>query len=446
VVLVLDKSGSMFYDGSGFLEPDNRYDHDNDPGTPIVTRWFALHEAVTAILNQYDAEIEFGVKVFPSITGAFNDACTVYSGVDVPCGPTNAATILGFIPAATGDLDGSTPSGQALVETYSYLSPLTTAGEKAVIFMADGETGCGTPGTVPAISTAISNAYNGGADPSIKTYVVGINASTQGQIDELSTFANAGGVPQGAGSICPDADWVVDTSDPNTGTYSAHSAAIGNNASSSVTLSVNLASAGSISGDIRVSSESGFDFFRVLVDGAEVGSWSGNVAWTNGSFPLTAGAHTITFRYTKDGSLTGGSDRAWIDNVVVTGGAAVSDGFETGDFSGANWSQGGPCGGSFYDAQDTQGLFDALDQILGQLVTCNLVLDPPPPDPDNIEVELLGSTLPQLDPASPTFDCATDDGWYYSSTNVVTLCGQACTDFEAMSVPTADITYFCTSG
>src|SRR5690606_38881550 len=55
LMFVLDKSGSMFY-------TENFYDHDANPGTPTVSRWNALHIAVTNILDQYDALVDFGAK------------------------------------------------------------------------------------------------------------------------------------------------------------------------------------------------------------------------------------------------------------------------------------------------------------------------------------------------------------------------------------------------
>lgn len=68
----------------------------------------------------------------------------------------------------------------------------------------------------------------------------------------------------------------------------------------------------------RVSSESGFDHFQLLVDGVQVGSnSSGTIGWTfvaPGTFDLR-GASTITFRYTKDASTSTGEDAAYIDGL-----------------------------------------------------------------------------------------------------------------------------------
>ncbi|MDY0320048.1 MAG: choice-of-anchor J domain-containing protein, partial [Candidatus Cloacimonadaceae bacterium] len=39
--------------------------------------------------------------------------------------------------------------------------------------------------------------------------------------------------------------------------------------------------------------------------------------WTQVSFPVSAGTRTFTWRYTKDGSVSSGSDCAWIDHIIL---------------------------------------------------------------------------------------------------------------------------------
>ncbi len=67
----------------------------------------------------------------------------------------------------------------------------------------------------------------------------------------------------------------------------------------------------------KVDSESGFDFLVFLVDGVERERISGSKDWSRRSLPLGAGAHTLTFRYQKDASVSEGQDRAWVDEVAV---------------------------------------------------------------------------------------------------------------------------------
>jgi len=88
-----------------------------------------------------------------------------------------------------------------------------------------------------------------------------------------------------------------------------------------------------ITGDIAeinfqyyVSSESNYNWFRFYVDGAEVVKKSGTVAWTfYAKNDFTPGNHTVKFEYKKDGSVNGGADAAFLDEINVIGqGAGVS--------------------------------------------------------------------------------------------------------------------------
>lgn len=66
----------------------------------------------------------------------------------------------------------------------------------------------------------------------------------------------------------------------------------------------------------KVSSESGYDFLSVSVDGTvQPGAISGEKGWAQVHLTLPAGAHTIRWTYAKDGGVAGGQDRAWLDKV-----------------------------------------------------------------------------------------------------------------------------------
>jgi hypothetical protein len=71
----------------------------------------------------------------------------------------------------------------------------------------------------------------------------------------------------------------------------------------------------SISFYYSVSSESGYDFLNVYIDGVQVVHVSGEVNWTLYQKSLTSGTHTIKFEYTKDGSATRNLDHGYIDDI-----------------------------------------------------------------------------------------------------------------------------------
>lgn len=110
--------------------------------------------------------------------------------------------------------------------------------------------------------------------------------------------------------------WTVQSSEKYSGTYAAKSGAISHNGSTSLSLTLNVTSAGNIVFYRRVSSESGYDFLKFFIDNTETGSWSGEAAWAMQSYPVSAGTRTFRWTYSKDVSDNGGSDCAWLDHIV----------------------------------------------------------------------------------------------------------------------------------
>lgn len=112
--------------------------------------------------------------------------------------------------------------------------------------------------------------------------------------------------------------WAISSEDPYEGSYCLRSAQyIGHSQNSDMSIVVTVASADSVSFYYRVSSEENYDKFHFLIDDESQFNASGTVEWTRASFPLSAGTHTLTFRYAKDYSVSNGSDCAWIDNVSL---------------------------------------------------------------------------------------------------------------------------------
>lgn len=117
---------------------------------------------------------------------------------------------------------------------------------------------------------------------------------------------------QSSGSSDP---WSV-TNDPTHAGWSLRSGRIANSQQSSISYTTSFL-AGNVSFARKVSSESCCDSLQFYIDGVFRGQWSGEVAWSQVSFPISAGTHTVMWRYVKDGSVTSGSDAAWIDSVVL---------------------------------------------------------------------------------------------------------------------------------
>lgn len=94
---------------------------------------------------------------------------------------------------------------------------------------------------------------------------------------------------------------------------------------------------------------------------------------------------------------------------------------------------------AFYAADNEVELMEALAEIAGEVLTCEIPLDPPPLHPDFVEVEVGGEVLERVD------DCETQRGWQFVETEgpaaALRLCGSACDSL--VDVGTADVTYGC---
>ena len=131
--------------------------------------------------------------------------------------------------------------------------------------------------------------------------------------DALPT-ADAVGVVHFSGNATIDGVSTVIGGDTDTALLSARSGLVGNSQRSSLILVTNLP-AGSGSFDVRVSSESGWDYLEFYVNGVLDQRWSGEVGWVAHQFVVVAGSTTLEWRYVKDASLSVGLDAAFIDNL-----------------------------------------------------------------------------------------------------------------------------------
>ena len=79
----------------------------------------------------------------------------------------------------------------------------------------------------------------------------------------------------------------------------------------------------------KVSSESGYDYGRFLIDNTQKMQISGTQDWTSYSYEVTEGTHNLVWRYYKDSSSASGSDLFYIDNIVISAGVASWTEYET---------------------------------------------------------------------------------------------------------------------
>jgi len=113
-----------------------------------------------------------------------------------------------------------------------------------------------------------------------------------------------------------NADWSVVTESPQEGVYCTKSGDISDSQTSELVLEAEVTTDGTISFYRKVSSESNYDYLKFFIDDAEQDAWSGEVAWSEVSYPVTTGNRTFKWQYFKDGSVDNGSDCAWIDYII----------------------------------------------------------------------------------------------------------------------------------
>lgn len=126
-------------------------------------------------------------------------------------------------------------------------------------------------------------------------------------------------------SVSPIYAWEVVTQNPYEGMYCAKSSAISDYETSTLYITVEVGTDSEVSFYYKVSSESNYDKLHFSIDGVEKNNWSGEVAWAQATYPLNPGTHELRWEYTKDVSVSSGSDCAWIDNVVLPASTVITN-------------------------------------------------------------------------------------------------------------------------
>ena len=110
---------------------------------------------------------------------------------------------------------------------------------------------------------------------------------------------------------------IVDGDQAYEGNYAARSATISHNQNSTIELECSVVADGDISFYYKVSSEGNYDKLKFYINNIEQDNWSGEVAWTEVTYAVTAGDNTFKWEYSKDVSVSSGDDCAWIDNIIL---------------------------------------------------------------------------------------------------------------------------------
>ncbi len=227
VVLVLDKSGSMVSDNDNDDdgEMDGFWDHDADPSTSSISRWNSLYNVVEFVVDNFDAQINFGGVLFPSsdATGT-SSACVVEDTPEIPVGPANGPAILAGIPGALDiDLRGATPATAGIQTALDHLETLDPTVPQFLILVTDGAANCSADFPAPPelfenfdtnLGTVVGAAFS---EREIPTFVVGIDivdatvgAGNDG-IPEANTFVELNTIAEAGGRAKPGAEKFFNT-------------------------------------------------------------------------------------------------------------------------------------------------------------------------------------------------------------------------------------------
>ncbi len=323
---------------------------EGDSGTATITLTVthspAAEEAVSVRLRTADGTAAAGVDYLALDTVLEFPAGVTERSVDLTVigdtVPEEHETVSVSLSEASGAIASATPAVVMILNddyvTPEVTSPLSAVASEGAAFRYQ-ITALGTPTSYEISAAPAGMAVDGlsgeviWVPSSVGSFTVDITARNPAGADteRLSIevvpndLLNALDITSSAVLSNPAPGWARQTENSQDGEDAARSAAIGDSAASSFSLEITGPEA------VRfwwsVSSEEGYDFLSVELDGAEQRSISGVVGWEPVLIAIPEGQHTLTWIYTKDGSVSEGADAGWVDLVTfasVTGEPVVT--------------------------------------------------------------------------------------------------------------------------
>ncbi len=242
-------------------------------------------------------------------------------------------TIEGFTITGDADHDGILDPGESATLTVTLGNTGTAAVSNIIVELISQNSNVvlsnGTgfiPELAPAGSSSVRWSVTAHEDTPIGE-VAGFNLTAAGDDYDFAGVFNlsiglsiedfeAGNFLNYPWEMGGDGDWIITEIDPYEGTFSAQSGSINDSQNSDLSVEVSVISPGTITFLAKVDSESTFDFLRFYIDGTQQGQWSGSLGWTEVTYPVDSGTHVFKWSYTKDVSVSTGSDCGWIDYII----------------------------------------------------------------------------------------------------------------------------------
>ncbi|HLN21904.1 MAG TPA: C25 family cysteine peptidase [Bacteroidales bacterium] len=118
--------------------------------------------------------------------------------------------------------------------------------------------------------------------------------------------------------------WIITGDNSYDGIKAAKSGKIGSMGSTTLSIKIYYPANDTLKFRYKVSSEPDFDVFSFRINGKEIlKKKSGEVPWTTIQVPVQPGLNDLVWSYNKDGSVTQGSDCAWLDLIDFTASGSV---------------------------------------------------------------------------------------------------------------------------
>jgi Zn-dependent metalloprotease len=302
-------------------------------GSSVVSGSFTVPGS--APLGDTRMRVSMSYSTYPPICGSFSygevEDYTANIGGTTPQPPVAAFTGSPTTVTVGGSVnftDQSTNNPTSWSWTFQGGTPSGSTSQNPTV----------TYNTVGTFDVSLTVYNSSGSDVESKTDYITVNSAPADDIAEAVDNGSLTFTKSGNGL------WSKVTDVYYYGGDSAKSGTITHNQSTTIETDVTVGTTQAVKFYWKVSSEANYDYLRFYIDGVEKTSIAGTVDWTQVSYNITAGTHTLKWSYTKDGSVSTGSDCGWVDKLEITEpaadpiGEAVDAPSQTFTLSGnANW-------------------------------------------------------------------------------------------------------------
>lgn len=293
------------------------------------------------------------INGIPTMEGTFN----VLLGATNSLGTGNATLVLTIGPRVPTPpvITSALAASGVLNVPFNYLITATNsptsfgASNLPAGLVVNTATGAisGTPTASGTFNISISATNGDGTDT--ETLVLTVTSTA-------SALAQAVDAPQLIFSSGGNAAWSMTSTTTHDGSDAAQSGTITHN--QQTWMETTVVGPAYLSFWFQLSSEPNFDWFRFSIDGEALWESSGTHAWRRLGFFVPAGIHTARWNYTKDDSVSSGSDRLWVDQVAVHDEQDfLADVVDNGNLT---WRQTGSGYWVMQDRRTADGGFDAF--------------------------------------------------------------------------------------